>query len=239
MLAMYAGEVTTMAYYEERRVVLQPGALPAYRRLVHEALWPALAEAGARPLCLLSGLIGAPVAETYLFTGFPDAEAWVRAQPLLGGTDPEAGRVEALGEQRASLIVEERARLLVDCGVRPKAETPLGDRRAVYGLRRFWIRPADWPAFVRQSSEGIWPRIETQDACILGMFRDAAITDPLEAVLITGYHSPAHWQETRGHGETAPTVSEALREGSRRAGTDRNALTLRSYVYLMTAHWPA
>jgi len=33
-----------MSYYEQRRVIVQRGALPEYRRLVHETLWPALAD---------------------------------------------------------------------------------------------------------------------------------------------------------------------------------------------------
>jgi hypothetical protein len=60
----------------------------------------------------------------------------------------------------------------------------------------------------------------------------------MEAVLVTGYHGPAHWQETRGHGESSPDIAEAVREGSRRALEGRGAMTLRSYVCLMTAHWP-
>lgn len=224
-------------FYEERRVVVQRGAFPAYRRYVHAALWPSLVEAGARPLCLLSGLIGAPATETYHFTGFPDTGTWLRCQRLLGGTSPDEGLADPIAEERREMITEEQARLLVDSGVRPKAETPIGDRRRVYGMRRFWIRPADWPTFVNQSAEGIWPRIEAQDACILGLFRDAAVTEPMEALLLTGYHGPAHWQETRDHGDAAPDLSESLREGSRQAGAGRNALTLRSYVCLMTAHW--
>lgn len=212
-----------MAYYEERRIDLRRGSFPAYRRYVHETLWPALEAAGARPLCLLNGLIGMGSEETYLFTGFPDLDAWARTQQTIAG--------------RSEWIAEERARLLVDSGVRPKDVTPVADRRAVYGMRRFWIQPPDWLAFVRNSAEGIWPRIEAQDARILGLFRDAATTEPLECVLLTGYHGPAHWGETRNHGDSSPSLSEQLREGSRRGGADRGAMTLRSYVCLMTAHW--
>jgi hypothetical protein len=224
--------------YEQRRVIVRRGGFPAYRDFVHSALWPALAEAGARPLCLLNGLIGAPADETYLFTGFADADAWLRAQRLLTGASPDDGATDALRERRAELIVEESARPLVDSGVRPKAETPASDSRAVYGMRRFWIRPADWPAFVQHSAEGIWPRIETQGACILGLFRDAAVTEPLECVLLTGYHGPAHWEETRTTSEVFQRLPGDLRAPDEQARGGRNALTLRSYVCLMTAHWP-
>ena len=227
-----------MPFYEERRVVVRRGAFPGFRRLVLQTLWPALSEAGARPLCLLNGLIGAPADETYLFTGFPDVEAWLRAQRVLSGASPDDGATDPLREQRADLILEERARLLVDSGVRPKPETPVSDRRRVYGMRRFWLAPADWPAFMQHSAGGIWPRIEAQDACILGLFRDAATTEPLEALLLTGYHGPAHWEETRATSEAVSRLPEDLRERGREAHEGRNAMTLRSYVRLMTAHWP-
>ena len=219
-------------------MILRRGAFPAYRRWVHETLWPALSTAGARPLCLLSGLIGVPAEETYLFTGFPDLDAWARGQQVLTALSPDEGTANHASSTRAALIAEEHARLLVDSGVRPKPQTPASDRRAVYGMRRFWIQPADWPAFVRHSAEGIWPRIEAQDACILGLFRDAATTEPLECVLLTGYHGPAHWQETRATSEAFARLPDDLRESDSHARTDRTTMTLRSYVCLMTAHWP-
>lgn len=225
--------------YEERHVILRRGQFGAYRRLVLEMLWPALHDAGARPLCLLNGLIGAPLDETYLYTGFADFEAWQHGQALLTGVSPAGGVVDPALRQRAELIAEEQVRLLLPSDVRPRPkETPVEDRRAVYGLRRFWIAPADWPVFVDHSAGGIWPRIEAQGACILGLFHDAATTDPLEATLITGYHDAAHWQATRGDGEHTPGLAEPLQEGSRRARGGRNEMTLRSYVRLMTAHWP-
>jgi hypothetical protein len=227
-----------MALYEVRRAVLHRAALPEYRRHVFGSLWPALAATGGRPLCLLSGLIGLPADETYLVTGFPDLEAWQRAQTLLGGTDPDTGTAVGDRERRATLIREESARLFLDSGVRPKLSTPDVDRRSVYGMRRFWLSGTDWPEFVRHSAEGIWPRIESQGACILGLFRDAATTEPLEALLLTGYHGPAHWEETRGYGEGARRVTDDLRAPDEQSRRGRNAITLRSYVCLMTAHWP-
>ena len=227
-----------MPYYEERRVIVRRGSFPAYRRWVHETLWPMLSAAGARPLCLLSGLIGVPAEETYLFTGFPDLDAWTRGQQVLTGLTADGGDAREGARARAELIVEEQVRLLLDSGVRPKAQTPETDRRPVYGMRRFWIQPADWPAFVRHSAEGIWPRIEAQDACILGLFRNAATTEPLECVLLTGYHGPAHWEETRATSEAFARLPDDLRDSDSHARTDRTAMTLRSYVCLMTAHWP-
>lgn len=214
--------------YEERRTILKRGALPEYRRIMFEHVWPALEAAGIRPLCLLSGLIGLRAEETYAFTGYRDAAAWAAE------TD---GVQQALARQ-ADLVEEESVRLHRASPVRPKPHTPREDHRAVYGMRRFTIRAADWPAFLEHSSEGVWRRIEAQDACILGLFRDAAATDPLEVTLLTGYHGPGHWEETRFWRDRPADFPEELWEHGRKAQAARNALTRRSHVCLMTAHWP-
>ena len=231
--------------YEERRAVLRRGALDDYRTLMLDQIWPFLIARGVRPLCLLSGLIGMPITETYSFTGFGDLADWERLQLHSDRARPagvDASAWEALRDalqRRAELIVEERVRLLAPSGVRPKPETPLADRRPVYGMRRFVIRRQDWPEFERQSAEGIWVRIEAQDACILGLFHDLAATDPLEVTLLTGYHGPAHWESTRAWREQPREMTEDLWQRGQRAGAARNALTLTSHVCLMNAHWPS
>jgi hypothetical protein len=231
--------------YEERHVVLRRGALPDYRRLMLEEVWPALTALGARPLCLLSGLIGLPAEETYGFTGYRDAAAWQRLQRDPAGPPPAGVEGDAWASlqdalaRRAELVVSERTRLLLPAPQRPKPQTPPDDRRRVYGLRRFFIHPRDWPEFVRLSNEGVWVRIEAQDARILGLFRDAATTDPLEVTLITGYHGPAHWEATRLWNERPADFPQELWESGRRAAAARAALTLNTFVCLMTAHWPA
>ena len=183
-----------MAVYEERRVVVQPGAFAAYRTLVLDSLWPQLESAGARPLCLLNGLIGAPAEETYLFTGFPDLDSWRRGQELLTGASPDSGTANGLMRQREQLIVEEHVRLLSPSHVRPKSETPTEDRRALYSLRRWWIAPEAWPDFVRYSHEAVWPAMDYLEHMVLGLFRTAATTDPLEVTILTGYHGSTHWR---------------------------------------------
>jgi hypothetical protein len=234
--------VEASVIYEERRAVLQRGALDGYRRLMLGEVWPALAAAGARPLCLLSGLIGLPAEETYSFTGYPSMAEWEQAQRASAADAPDSagmsGGLRAALARRSEMVTEEQVRLLHPSGPRPKPETPAADRRAVYGMRRFWIRPRDWDDFVRHSAEGVWQRIEAQDARILGLFRDAAATDPLAVTLLTGYHGPAHWEETRGWRERPAGFPDDLWDLGRRAGAARATITLRSYVCLMTAHWP-
>lgn len=227
--------------YEERRVVLRRGALPAYTRLMLDELWPLYEAAGVRPLCLLSGLIGMPPAETYSYAGYEHLAAWsaFQARPA---ASPESAADDALAAvlaRRAELVVEERARLLQPSGYRPKATTPVEDRRPLYGLRRFTIRRRDWPDFERYSHDGVWARIEQQDARILGLFQDAAATDPLEVTLLTGYHGPGHWEETRFWNVRPEGFSAELWEWGRTNQEARNALTLGSHVCLMNAHWPS
>lgn len=230
--------------YEERHVVLKRGALDGYRRLMLEQVWPALTALGARPLCLLSGLIGLAPTDTYSFTGYSDSAAWEEMQLPLGERlpAPESPAWESLAAalpRRAELIEEEHVRLLHPSSERPQQLPSNDDQRAVYGMRRFFIHPQDWPAFERHSAGGIWVRIEAQGARILGLFHDAAMTDPLEVTLLTGYHGPAHWEATRGWREKPDDVSDELWELGRRAGVARNAMTLRSFVCLMNAHWPS
>jgi hypothetical protein len=226
--------------YEERRAVLKRAALAPYRALMLDEVWPAWQALGLRPLCLLSGLIGMPAVETYSFTGYPDIATWQAFQQgAAAGAEAAAWeRLRAALARRTEMVEEEQVRLLLPSPHRPKAEIPAADRRAVYGMRRFTIRPADWPDFLRFSAEGVWVRIESQDACILGLFRDAAETDPVEVTLLTGYHGPSHWEETRQTRPRPDGISEELWERGRRAAADRNAITLRSHVCLMTAHWP-
>jgi hypothetical protein len=231
-----------MTVWEERRAVVRRGSPAAYRTLMLDDLWPALEAADIRPLCLLTGLIGMRAEETHFFTGYQDLAHWQqsqqwrqdRATPAFDG-----GRTLAdVFAQRSELIVEEQVRLWESSTERPTEITPLDDRRAIYGMRRFSINPRDWPEFVRFSSEGVWLRIEQQDARILGLFRDLATTDPLEVTLLTGYHGPAHWEETRFWRNRPPDFPEDLWETGRRNAEARTAITLRSHVCLMTAHWP-
>jgi hypothetical protein len=182
--------------------------------------------------------------ETHAFTGYADAAGWERLQMRGYGRPPAgvaAGPWASLKDaqvRRARLIEAEHVRLLRSSAPRPKPVTPPEDRRAVYGMRRFSIHPKDWPAFVRHSNDGIWPRIEAQDACILGLFRDLVDTDPLEVTLLTGYHGPSHWEATRDRMPKPADMPQELWDRSQGALAARTAITLRSHVCLMTAHWP-
>lgn len=215
--------------WEERRTTLRDGAAAAYCSLYLRTVWPGLQELGGRPLGLFNGLIGTPMTEFVAITGYRSVDDYAQAQRAGGPTVPG----------RAELVHSERVRLLRDCGVRPKAVTPVNDRRPVYGVRSFSIAPADWAEFVRLSAEGVWPRIESQGARILGMFRDLAATEPLDVLLLTGYHGPANWEAARGLNYPRPEdFPEDRWQRAIELSRARASLVIRSHVALMQAHWP-
>ncbi len=211
-----------MSIYEERHTSLDRGAFAAYLELCREQTWPAVAGQGGRVLCLMSGLIGAPATELLQVTAFPDFAAWERTQKVAAS-------------RRGDLVEAEEVRLLRAIAARPKDVLPDDDRRAVYGYRRFSTRASDLEEFAMCSGEGVWPRIEAQGACILGLWTTMAATDPQEVILLTGYHGPAHWEETRGNLPMPAGFDPELWQKGQRLGARRNELTLKTWVKLMRA----
>lgn len=200
--------------YELRHTTLRSGALDEYLR---QATKPA---GDGKTLCVLSGLIGYPPEEIVQMTRYSGINAWQQAQ---------------VNAQVTGLAEKEEVRLMRSISSRPKEAVPPEDRRNVYGYRRFLIRPGDLDEFVHDSQDGIWPRIEAQGACILGLWATLAATDPLEVVLLTGYHGPAHWEETRGAGARPEHIDEQVWETSRQLRTRRQEIAIRSWVCLMRA----
>lgn len=203
--------------YEERITRLNRGALPEYlryRAIVHEN--------GGRLVCVMTGLIGSPAGEVLQITRYPDFESWQKAQAIAPA-------------RRAEFVESEEVRLLRAIAARPKEALPDEDRRSVYGYRRFFIRGADLDEFAYCSGQGVWPRIEAQGACILGLWTTIASTDPQEVVLLTGYHGPGHWEETRGNLPMPEGFDPELWERGQRLAARRNELTLKSWVNLLRA----
>jgi len=134
------------------------------------------------------------------------------------------------------IVASESVRLLKPIAPRPKPQLPPEDRRAVYGCRRFFINPEDVSDFVFSSENGIWPRIESQGACVLGLWTTIATTQPMEILLLTGYHSPSHWEETRVNSRQQENVAQTLRHKESPLRDRRIDLTQRTWVRLMRAH---
>lgn len=224
-----------MDLYEHRLTMVEPGRFREYRQLYLEQTWPRLAEAGLRPLCLLNPTIGGMPEEVHSFVGFPSWDDWQRGQEIIVGLGDDAYR-----ELRSGLVVSETVQPQIAFSGRPlEPETPLEDRRAVYGLRRWTIDPANWDLFTDLSENGVWPAMDAMDHRVLGQFRDAALTDPLLVTNLAGYRSVSHWHETRFAMDPAYGVPEELRDLLAERGRQRNAIVRHTWVQLMIAHWPS
>ena len=206
--------------YEERSISLQRGMLDAFVSRFDQAVKPALEAQGGETLCTLTAVIGDPPEELLQITRFPDFQAWEEAQKGHGGSP-------------FSMVQTESVRLLKPVASRPKAVIGSDDLRPFYGHRRFFIPPDDLDEFVQCSEEGIWPRIEAQGARILGLWTTVAATSPMEIVLLTGYHGPAHWEQTRAYQDTPEGFDSSMWERSRRMHAQRSLLPLRTWVRLM------
>jgi hypothetical protein len=190
-------------------------------------LWTRLTDMGHHPLCLLNGLIGAAIEDVVFIIGFEDYDSWQQAQPLITDDGKETSTRQ--------WIEHEQVRLMLPSSYRPTKPTRDEDRRPVYGMRRWWIYHKDWKEFTRLSYEGVWPALDHMGHYVLGQFRDAATTSPLEILNLAGYHDPSHWQATRN--PEAYGVPKALLEKFQKLGCERRSLVQKSYVCLMRAHW--
>ncbi len=222
--------------YEERRVLTKPGRFDEYLALVRDHIWPGVQNAGGQALVLLNGLIGAPVEETFLVTGFIGFDQWRAAQSVMTGA-PGQGDEDVTG-RRSELIAEESVTLMAPSPYRPDPEPLIENRRPVYGARRFTIDPADLADFERFSYEGVWPAMDEMDHRVLGQFHPVAISDTFAVLNLAGYWSPAHWYETRSANDPSSGTSEKAREQARTLGQARRRLVKHSYVRLLSSHWP-
>lgn len=225
-----------MELYEHRKTIVASGRFKDYRRLILEDVWGRLDGAGLRPLCFLNVLIGGVPEETHTFIGYPSWDDWQRGQEIMTGVGDDAGA--ARRNVRREIVLDEEVRPMIAFSGRPLPETPLEDRRPLYGLRRWMIDPAQWEHFTDLSANGIWPAQDAMGHRVLGQFRTAALTDPLEVLNLPGYHSVGHWHETKSTLDPASGVSEELRQRLAAAGDERSGLIRRSWIQLANAHWP-
>ena len=210
--------------YEERRTLTHTKSAEDYLDYCKSDLWPRLRAEGGQPICLLSGLIGDPANQYLQVIGFEDVQAWDAVQSTIWPSP-------------TSLVESESVRLLRPIASRPKSPVPEEDRRTVYGCRRFYIDPADLSDFVNSSQNGIWPRIESQGAGILGLWTTIATTQPMEVLLLTGSHSPTHWEETRVTSTQQADVNQTLRQQESPLRDRRVEISQKTWVRLMRAHW--
>ena len=213
----------TRMIYEERQTLSHSRSANEYLEYCKTNFYPKIRSKGGQPLCLLSGLIGDPANQYLQITAFENVETWEAAQ-------------REIPPSPLDIVESESVRLLRPIASRPKQQVPLEDRRAVYGCRRFFINSEDMADFVSSSESGIWPRIESQGACVLGLWTTIATTQPMEILLLTGYHSPSHWEETRVNSRQQDNVAQTLREQESPLRDRRVDMTQRTWVRLMRAH---
>jgi hypothetical protein len=207
--------------YEERRTVIGRDAFKEYDALCRETLWPCQKERGGQVLCRLGGHMGEPAQELRTLTAFPDLSSW------------QAAQAAGLPDRLYDLVEEESVRLLRPITSRPRRPVPREDRRPLYGYRRFFIRHHDLSEVAVLSENGVWPRFESHGCAVLGLWTSAAATARQEVLLITGYHSLAHWEETRLNQTMPPGFDPKLWERGREAALSRGRLTLGSWVTMM------
>ena len=225
-----------MTIYEHRRTMVAPGRFEDYRALMLDQVWGGLEDAGYRPLCFLSIFIGGTPEETHTFVGYPSWDELQRGQELVSGVgDLSRGDLRSA---RRELVVSEEMRPRIAFSGRPLPETPTEDRRAAYGIRRWLIDPEHWDHFTALSHDGVWPAMDAMGHRVLGQFRDAALTDPLEVLNLPGYHSAGHWYETRSPQNPDSGVPDKLRRLFEERLAERDALVRETWVQLANAHWP-
>ncbi len=222
-----------MELYEHRVTMVEPGRFREYRDHFLQHTWSRLIEAGFRPLCLLNPTIGGEPEEVHSFVGIPSWSDWRQAQEIIVGLSDDDAR-----SVRRPLIVSESVEPLIPNSGRPLAETPASDRRAVYGLRRWTIDPANWRHFAELTEHGVWPAMDAMGHRVLGNFHDAALSDDLKVTNLAGYYSVGHWHETRSATDPSSGVPAELRQLLAQRGRERQALVRHTWVQLMNAHWP-
>jgi len=210
--------------YEERYTVVDIKKGRDYLDTCRETVIPALRSAGGQVLCLVNGLVGDPANAFLQMTAFPDFDTWQAAQ-------------EAYSTGRDHLIESEQVRLLRQVAYLPKGAPAPEDRRASFGYRRFFIKRENLERFVECSEQGVWPLYHAAGCRILGLWTPLSVTDPMEIVLMTGYHGPGHWEETRFFEGKPDGIDDQVWEKGRSLGAERGGMLVdRSWVRIFRTH---
>ncbi len=204
--------------YEARSTSLRHGTLPEFIEQVGSGEYPGLHRPGGELLRVMGTQIGAPETDVMRVTAFKDIASW----------EASVGEYE-----RSPLVESESVRLMRPVAERPLSQVPEEHHRDFYGYRRFQIDPGDLAEVVEMSENGVWPRIEQQDARILGLWQTVGSAYPLEVTLLTGYHSPSHWEATRVWTGRPDNISDDEWESSRRRRDRRAEITRSQWVHLM------
>lgn len=211
---------TESMVFEERKTVLKRGTYREYYRQRRESVFAELRGYGADVICVLSGLIGHFPQELFEITRFPDASVWRECQGVLVGHSRD-------------LVETESVRLMRAITSRPTTSQAPQEARPLYVYRQFFIRPDDIEEFADLSENGVWPRFDAHGTNILGLWTPLAQTETQEVLLITGYHSMAHWEETRVGQDMPEGFDQKLWENGAQAVLKRHELTINTRSFMM------
>ncbi|MHA1730262.1 MAG: hypothetical protein ACTSWY_16245 [Promethearchaeota archaeon] len=196
-----------------------------YRDLRNNQIIPLIKKNQGNVLCILSGVMGTPNPTFLQMTQYPDLNTWQRAQP-------------ELNDIKRDFIKEEEVRLFKQITTRPQFPLSIEFKRPFYTNRRFFVKNKDLDEVVKLSENFVWPLYDQwgpdQRGCgILGLFTPIASTDIQEVLLISGYHSITHWEQTRINKTKPEMIDEKIWEQGVKAVLDRAELTLHSTVSFM------
>lgn len=216
--------------FEERRLRLNQSSqvdisgIRKYLSLFREDLRPRIEENNGKIICVLRGSVGSPTNELLQITRFPDLNTYQQMQPILNN-------------KGASLLENKEVRLFKSITSRPKDSLQIEDLRPIYSDRRFFIHSRNIQKCSDLSENVIWPLFEAWGCRVLGLFTTIVTSDIQEVMMLVGYNSIAHWEETRNIGfSTRPKIipHKIWREG-KKAVIKRAEFTLRSTMSLMKA----
>ena len=210
--------------YEERYTTIGVRDGRGHLALCREQTIPAIRSAGGEVLCLVNGLVGDPANSFLQMTAYGDLEAWQTAQA-------------SFTADRHQFVDNEQVRLLRQVAYLPQGAPAPEDRRASYGYRKFFIDPANLDRFVECSEQGVWPLYHAFGCRILGLWTPLAVSYPMEIILMTGYHGPGHWEESRFFNGQPAGIDDDVWKKGRSLGAERTGMLIRSsWVRLFRAH---
>jgi len=187
--------------------------------------YPHLLKYDIEKVCLLRGMIGKSSNEFILISYCKDIISWERY------VDSNIPSHEAVLSAESVLLKPISSDVLVSL--------PPESLKNIYGYREFIIKTKDMDKFVECSERGIWPRVRSQGGKVLGLWANMSKANIARILLLTGYDSVGHWEETRStnqYGLTFENVSQASVELANQEKTLRNIrenITITTTVNLM------
>ncbi len=207
--------------FEERWFEVKQGAFREFKTELDEQVRPAIASAGGSVVYILSAQIGEPLGSGVMMTRYPDLTTLKDAQKAFAGRNPDLVTSESIRPMRSITAS------------RPRNPVTKEDHRAIFGHRRFFTTPKDLEECARLSEDRVWPRFYAHDCSILGLFTPLAVTHSQEVLLVAGYNSLAHWEETRPGMPMPEAFDKHIWDDGHEAVIERSKLVHRSWLTVL------